>query len=67
MLELVFSLLATLRAALRSRRGLVLENLALRHQLGVLVRSASRPLRSRPIARFWRGTVCEPASRRAAH
>ncbi|RPJ79599.1 MAG: hypothetical protein EHM13_13220 [Acidobacteria bacterium] len=43
MLELVFSLLATLRAALRSRRGLVLENLALRHQLGVLARSASRP------------------------
>jgi len=43
MLELVLSLLATLRAALRSRRGLMLENLALRHQLGVLARSARRP------------------------
>jgi len=51
MLELVLSLLATLSAALRSRRTLVLENLALRHQLGVVARSARRT-RLRPYDRL---------------
>jgi hypothetical protein len=38
---------------LRTRRALVLENLALRHQLAVLQRTAARP-RLRPCDRlFW--------------
>jgi hypothetical protein len=43
-------LLRTASSALRSRRALVLENLALRHQLQVLQRSGKRP-RFRPIDR----------------
>jgi hypothetical protein len=46
-LELVWLLLATLRAAARRRQDLALENLLLRHQLAVL----TRPTRSRPRAR----------------
>lgn len=37
-------LFRTLFSALRSRRAMVLENLALRHQLHVLQRNANRPL-----------------------
>ena len=41
---LVFAtLLATLSSTVRSRAALELENLALRHQIGVLQRSAKRP------------------------
>jgi len=41
---LVFAtLLATLSSTVRSRAALELENLALRHQIGVLQRSTKRP------------------------
>ena len=58
-LRLIF---ASARSALRSRRDLALENLALRHQLAVFARSARRP-RLRPedrlllswLARHWPG------------
>ena len=39
--------------ALRTRRGLVLENLALRHQLAVLQRAAPRPRLRRTDQLFW--------------
>src|ERR1700692_4228287 len=42
MLNIVSTPLATLRSILRSRAALELENLALRHQIGVLRRSARR-------------------------
>jgi hypothetical protein len=42
MVQPVLTLLAALSSALKSRRTLVLENLALRHQLGVLTRSTRR-------------------------
>jgi hypothetical protein len=44
MFALLSALLGLLRAALRSRRDLVLENLLLRHQLAAL----TRPTRKRP-------------------
>ncbi len=48
MLNLVQLAQATLVAALRSRRGLFVENLLLRHQLQVALRSRRRPrLRTR--------------------
>ena len=47
MLEIVSTLANTLRPALESRQDLVLENLALRHQLAVLTCSDGRP-RFRP-------------------
>ena len=40
---MIFILLRTLFSALRSQRALILENLALRHQLDVLQRNAKRP------------------------
>ena len=43
MLIFLTTLLAALRAILRSRGALELENLALRHQIGVLHRSATKP------------------------
>ncbi len=43
MLNLLLALLSTARSGLRSRRELVLENLALRQQLAVLGRRAKRP------------------------
>ena len=42
MLIFLASLLATLPSILRSRAALELENLALRHQIGVLQRSARK-------------------------
>ncbi len=51
MLEIVSTLAKTLRSALESRQDLVLENLALRHQLAVLTRSEGRP-RFRPADRL---------------
>ena len=50
---LLRTLLATVWAALRARRDLTLENLALRHQLAVLQRSAKRPRISRADRAFW--------------
>ena len=47
MLEIVLTLKATHHSVLETRRGLVLENLALRHQLAVLTRPNRRP-RFRP-------------------
>ncbi len=46
MLRLLFAMAATVRAALRSRRDLVLENLALRQQLAIVQRR--RGSRRRP-------------------
>ncbi len=62
MLEIVLTLKATLRSVLKTRRELLLENLALRHQLAVLRRANRRP-RFRPserllwvaLRRFWEG------------
>src|ERR1035437_10172108 len=55
MLRLSLTLAATLRSALRARQDLVLENLALRHQLELLTRSDRRP-RFRPVDRLlWVG------------
>ena len=42
MLIFLATLLAALRAIFRSRAALELENLALRHQIGVLQRSATK-------------------------
>lgn len=62
MLELVLLALRTVWAALRRRGAVVAENLALRHQLGVLRRSAKRPQLRRfdralwvMLRRLWRG------------
>ena len=55
MLRLSLTLAATIRSALRARQDLVLENLALRHQLELLTRSDRRP-RFRPVDRLlWVG------------
>ena len=55
MLEIVSTLAKTLLSALQSRHDLVLENLALQHQLAVLIRSDGRP-RFRPVDRLlWIG------------
>ena len=43
MLNILATLMASLRSAVTTRRALALENLALRHQLSVLMRSAKRP------------------------
>jgi transposase InsO family protein len=52
-LAVVTAILGTLRALLRPRSSLVLENLALRQQLAILNRKAARP-RLRPVDRaFW--------------
>src|SRR6266850_8056023 len=42
-MSLVLALLGTLRAALKARTDLVLENLALRQQLALLLRRSKRP------------------------
>jgi hypothetical protein len=53
MAGMITLILAGLLRGLRTRRALVLENLALRHQLAVLQRTARRP-RLRPSDRvFW--------------
>lgn len=52
-MRLITALWLTLRAGLTSRADLIAENLALRHQLMVLQRSAKRP-QLRPLDRlFW--------------
>jgi len=52
-MSFVLALLAALRAALKSRADLALENLALRQQLALLQRRAKRP-RFGPIDRLLR-------------
>src|SRR4051794_29198306 len=47
------TLLAALRASLRSRRDLALENLALRQQLALLARTRRRPRARRHDRIFW--------------
>jgi putative transposase len=62
MAAMVTLILAGLFRGVRTQRALVLENLALRHQLAVLRRTARRP-RLRPsdrvfwvlLSRLWRG------------
>ena len=48
MLIILTTLLSTLSSMFRSRAVLVLENLALRHQIGVLQRSAKKRLKLTP-------------------
>ena len=53
MLRLSRLLLALAAACFRSRRDLLLENLALRQQLAVLARNQSRPRFAAPERLFW--------------
>jgi len=53
MFPLVFAVLRSLAAALQTRRDLVLENLALRHQLLVLNRTAKTPALRNADRLFW--------------
>jgi putative transposase len=63
MLRLLVALLPTLRAALRSRRDLVIENLALRQQLATLASRRHPVIRPADglfwilLRRFWSGWV----------
>ena len=43
MLDMLLTLAATLRSALKTRHDLVFENLALRHQAALLIQSDRRP------------------------
>ena len=52
MLNILATLLATLPSILRSRAALELENLALRHQIGVLQRSAGKRTKLTPLDRL---------------
>ena len=59
MLNIVATMLATLPSILRSRSALELENLALRHQIGVLQRSARKRPKLTPLDRlFWAWLSC---------
>jgi len=73
MLTALMTLLATLSSIFRSRAALELENLALRHQIGVLRRTAAKRLKLTSadhllwicLSRLWRGwrsalTIVEP-------
>ena len=53
MLRLLVPALQALHSALKSQRELALENLALRHQLGVLHRSVKRPRLRKRDRIFW--------------
>src|SRR6201987_394029 len=63
MLTALMTLLATLSSSFRSRATLELENLALRHQIGVLRRAAAKRLKLTSadrllwicLSRLWRG------------
>ena len=57
MMSLLRSLLGAVRSFLRTQRDLAIENLALRHQIGVLERTVGkRRLRLGPVDRaFWAG------------
>ena len=52
MLHFLATLLATLHSILRSRAAVELENLALRHQIGVLQRSARKRAKLTPLDRL---------------
>jgi hypothetical protein len=52
MLTALMTLLATLSSIFRSRAALELENLALRHQIGVLRRAAAKRLKLTPADRL---------------
>jgi hypothetical protein len=52
MLNFLATLLATLPSILRARAALELENLALRHQIGVLQRSATKRAKLTPLDRL---------------
>jgi hypothetical protein len=52
MLNILATLLATLPSILRSRAALELENQALRHQIGVLRRSAGKRAKLTPLDRL---------------
>ena len=80
MLTALITLLATLSSVLRSRTALELENLALRHQIGVLRRAASKRLKLTSadrllwicLSRLWRGwrsalTIVKPETVIAWH
>ena len=62
MLSLVFAFLRSLTAASHSRRRLVMENLALRHQLLVLNRTAKAPALRNSDQLFW-AALCAMWSR----
>jgi hypothetical protein len=51
--RLLLLLLGILRSACRGRADLVLENAALRHQLGVLMQAGSRPRVTAADRGFW--------------
>jgi putative transposase len=53
MRHLLYALLATARASLKSQRELALENLALRHQLAVVHRKTKRPKLTNADRAFW--------------
>jgi putative transposase len=53
MAGMITLILTSLLRVLRTRRALVLENLALRHQLAVLQRAAPRPRLRRSDRLFW--------------
>ena len=80
MLTALLTLLATLSSIFRSRAALELENLALRHQIGVLRRAAAKRLRLTSadrllwicLSRLWRGwrsalTIVKPETVIAWH
>jgi hypothetical protein len=60
-MSLVLALLGALRAALRTRNDLTLENLALRQQLAVLLRRSKRPQFGRLGRAFWVWLSCRGA------
>jgi hypothetical protein len=62
MLSLVFAVLRSLAAAFHSRRHLVMENLALRHQLLVLNRTVKAPSLRNSDRLFW-AALCAMWSR----
>jgi hypothetical protein len=53
MFSVILVVLRSLGAALQPRRRLLLENLALRHQLIVLNRNARKPRSSKPDRLLW--------------
>ena len=80
MLTTLMTLLATLSSIFRSRAALELENLALRHQIGVLRRAAAKRLKLTSadrllwicLSRLWRGwrsalTIVKPETVIAWH
>jgi hypothetical protein len=69
MISLLSAVLRSVIAGFRARRNLVLENLALRHQLLVLNRKVKSPTRRNPRSSFWtpRATLPAPPSDPSEH